>query len=318
MIRSMYSAVSALRNHQQAMDVVGNNLANVNTTGFKTGRAVFADSLYQNLTGAQAPGGGAAGGIGIINPSQIGLGMRLTGVDTFQTQGNLQFTGRNTDLAIQGNGFFILSDGVQTPQVQGLDYPTRFYSRDGAFDIDATGALVNPTTGHKVLGMMNTAAFGAAPAYGAQLAPIVIPQNQFTSFTISNTGQVLGIAAAGNTLAGSPPAGAQVVVGKLQLATFANPSGMLRVGKNEFVPTVASGTVTPAIPAPATPANNPGVSDATLAGAGEIVTGALEMSNVDVADQMSKMIITQRGFQANSRLISVSDEMLQELMNLKR
>jgi flagellar hook protein FlgE len=99
MIRSLFSAVSALRNHQQAMDVIANNLANINTAGFKAGRAGFQDALYQTLSGAAAP---VAGGLGGINPVQIGLGMDLAGIDTFQTQGSLQNTGRNTDLAIQG------------------------------------------------------------------------------------------------------------------------------------------------------------------------------------------------------------------------
>jgi flagellar hook protein FlgE len=138
MMRSMFSGVSGLQNHQVRMDVLGNNIANVNTTGFKQSRVTFQDMLSQTLRG------GTAGG---INPAQVGLGMVVGSIDTLQTQGNLNSTGKSTDMAIQGNGFFQMSDGVVIR-----------YSRDGSFDISSSGALVNPATGYKVQGWGITAA----------------------------------------------------------------------------------------------------------------------------------------------------------------
>jgi len=137
MMRSMFAAISGLRNHQTFMDVVGNNIANVNTTGFKASRVTFQDILSQTIRGASGP----TETLGGINPIQVGLGMLLAGIDTIQTQGNLQSTGKVTDLAIQGNGFFVLNDGFRD-----------FYTRDGAFDIALDGSLVNPANGMKVQG----------------------------------------------------------------------------------------------------------------------------------------------------------------------
>ncbi|HHW12074.1 MAG TPA: flagellar hook protein FlgE, partial [Firmicutes bacterium] len=127
MMRSMFAGVSGLRNHQVRMDVIGNNIANVNTVGYKTSRVTFADALSQTLRGATAPQGNRGG----INPQQVGLGVTLSSIDVLHTPGNLQTTGVNTDLAIQGNGFFILSDGVQ-----------RYYTRAGNFSMDTAGYLV--------------------------------------------------------------------------------------------------------------------------------------------------------------------------------
>ena len=143
MLRSMFSAISGLRGHQIMMDVIGNNIANVNTVGFKSGRVNFQDILSQTLHGATAP----QGGIGSINPAQIGLGMTVAGIDVLQTQGNLQSTGKTTDMAIQGDGFFIESDGAGT-----------YYTRDGAFDIALDGSLANPASGMKVQGWQADAA----------------------------------------------------------------------------------------------------------------------------------------------------------------
>ncbi|MCL5960087.1 MAG: flagellar hook protein FlgE [Chloroflexi bacterium] len=139
MIRSMLAAVSGLRNHQTFLDVIGNNIANVNTTGFKASRVLFSDILSQLGRNASSPQEGQGG----INPMQVGLGMQVSGADTIQTQGNFQSTGKFTDLAIQGDGFFILNDGTRD-----------FYSRDGSFDVAIDGTLVNPATGMKVQGWL--------------------------------------------------------------------------------------------------------------------------------------------------------------------
>ena len=133
MLRSMYAGVSGLRTHQTMMDVVGNNIANVNTAGFKGSSTVFQDVLSQTLQGASAPVTGAAGGApatGGTNPAQIGLGVRMGGISTNTGQGASQLTGRATDLAVQGDGYFVISQGGQT-----------LYTRAGSFGLDASGQL---------------------------------------------------------------------------------------------------------------------------------------------------------------------------------
>jgi flagellar hook protein FlgE len=137
MMRSLYSGVSGLQNHQTRMDVIGNNVANVNTIGFKKGRVIFQDMISQGMRGAARP----TEELGGVNPMQVGLGMTVATIDTIHTQGSLQSTGNSTDLAIQGNGFFILSQGDK-----------EFYSRAGAFGLDEGGMLVNPANGMRVQG----------------------------------------------------------------------------------------------------------------------------------------------------------------------
>jgi len=137
MMRSLYSGVAGLQNHQIRMDVLGNNIANVNTNGFKKGRVNFQDLLYQQMSGAARP----TEQVGGINPKEIGLGMSVASVDTIHTQGSLQTTGIMTDLAIQGNGFFVMERG-----------DSRFFPRAGAFSLDAEGRLVNPGNGFRVQG----------------------------------------------------------------------------------------------------------------------------------------------------------------------
>ncbi|UTC62285.1 flagellar hook protein FlgE [Treponema sp. OMZ 788] len=139
MMRSLFSGVSGMQNHQTRMDVIGNNVANVNTTGFKRGRVNFQDLISQQLSGASRP----TEELGGVNPKEVGLGMMVASIDTIFTQGALQTTGVNTDLAIQGNGFFVLKDGEKT-----------FYTRAGAFGLDRDGTLVNPANGMRVQGWM--------------------------------------------------------------------------------------------------------------------------------------------------------------------
>ena len=137
MLQAMFSGVSGLQAHQTRLDVIGNNIANVNTIGFKAGRVTFEDQLSQTLRNSARP----STNVGGQNPSQVGLGVSLGAVDTLQTQGNLQTTGKSTDLAIQGSGFFLVSSGDNT-----------YYTRDGSFDLDSDGVVVNPASGMKLLG----------------------------------------------------------------------------------------------------------------------------------------------------------------------
>lgn len=147
MMRSLYAGVAGLQNHQVRMDVIGNNIANVNTIGFKKGRVNFQDMLSQTMQGAARP----TDELGGVNPKQVGLGMTVAAIDTIHTQGSLQSTGVSTDLALQGSGFFILKNGEK-----------EFYTRAGAFGIDENGTFINPANGMKVQGWMAEIIDGAS------------------------------------------------------------------------------------------------------------------------------------------------------------
>ena len=427
MMRSLYSGISGLRNHQTRMDVIGNNIANVNTAGYKTSRVIFQDIFSQNVSSGMAnnnqPVGG--GGIGGTNPVQVGLGIRLSTVDVIHTRAAFQRTDRETDMMINGDGFFI---------VRGPDGD--FFTRAGNFDIDNEGYLVN-SLGFYVMGYtselqmavidpgqeeiearaqvdfaagatvpvgtvipagifatgtalpahlfgynsppegsiaeapwpekaMRTriefnapAAFTSlaagsqpfrAPTFGLvpvgqnpesdinglsrirvtsdvyynipawedltadqQDAPIDMigsgnPEadfdpdffNQFPQETVS----LPGFAVSDNGDVSVILANRKVVIGRIAVAMFANPSGLEKGGNSLYRESASSG---PAV-----------ITEAYLDGAGKIDGGGLEMSNVDLANEFTDMIVTQRGFQANSRIITVSDTMLEELVNLKR
>ncbi len=416
MMRSMFSGVSGLRAHQTMMDVVGNNIANVNTAGFKASQVTFQEALSQTVRGAS---GSSAAGRGGTNPIQLGLGVIVASVDGVFTQGATQVTGRSTDLAVQGDGFFIVT---QNPADQ-------TYTRAGAFNFDEDGYLVNPD-GLKVQGWVpnavgvidtnttvaditlpigqvidptptTTASIGGnlsadAPVATQSVTTIGVYDSEgrahqlqvtFTktatnawdaaglldgvttidmngagagtvaAVTFSPTGQLTSgnitptaIAIAGaNTmtvvldLTGSSPLvqfggastaaaftqngeaigslrnfaiggdgsvtgqfsnGATKVLARVAIATFNNPTGLTRQGNSNFSQTVNSG--------------QPIIGTAGTGNRGTLIAGAVEMSNVDLAREFTSMIIAQRGFQANSRIITTSDEMLNELVNLKR
>jgi flagellar hook protein FlgE len=280
----MYAGVSGLRTHQQMMDVTGNNIANVSTTGFKSSATVFQDTLSQTIAGAAAPtGDGTVPPFGGTNPAQIGLGVRLGGISTNLAQGSSQLTGRATDIAVQGDGYFVIQTGNEA-----------LYTRAGSFSLDARGQLTTPAGG-LVLGI---ALPTATPPVAA--GPITVPPNgEFESFTIAPDGKVNGVRSDGS--------GVQLL-GQIQIATFANPAGLAKVGGSLLRATVNSG--------PVIAGATPGVPGAD--GRGLLAVGVLEMSNVDLAQEFTNLIVAQRGFQANSRIITASDEVLQELVNLKR
>ncbi len=464
MMRALYSGVAGLKNHQVRMDVIGNNISNVNTNGFKYERALFQDMISQSLQGAAAP----KENIGGVNPKQVGLGMTIASIDKVMTQGALQTTGKGTDLAISGEGFFVLADGGKN-----------YYTRSGNFDIDKQGNLVNPSNGMKVQGWNSnknvdgTRTLNASsdaenifiPLYSKEAAnptsfiafksnldattkpmPVNLSiqdkinqitnsnyenkQGHVTSINVfddqgnqhkvrlvmwkdkenlwsasismeeaeqltvntsnqvtpnvnlpSNTQLNLGFSPDGklnfvsdgtNTqnqgnlsanlsfrLPGNPAIqnialnfgeagsiegitqfaspfttkaveqdgksmgylesfqidssgsitgvfsnGEQEILAKVALANFTNPEGLTKKGSNNFELSNNSGIAL--------------ISEANLQGLGEIHAGMLEMSNVDLAEQFTDMIVTQRGFQANSKAITTSDQMLQELLTLKR
>jgi flagellar hook protein FlgE len=419
----MYSAVSGLRNHQTMMDVVGNNVANVNTTGFKSSNTVFQDVLSQVLRGA----GLGTTGSGGTNPAQVGLGSRIAGITTDFSQGGLQRTGRATDFAIQGDGFFVTQFAGQQLFTRAgsfsVDSAGRLTTQDGGlvqgWQADATGAvntnasitnivipvgdLVSPVQtgvitmggnlpadaaigtviansvqafdaqgnpvnvrleftksaadswdavyrytddtgtlqptppaagsavtggslsfgadGELTSGFSMTIDGGTIPGFGAG-NPITVSlgaagsPNRLTqfgqltsasilaqdgsaagslqSFTVSQEGLIVGAYSNGRTRA----------IGQLALATFANPEGLEKAGSSSFRSTVNSGLAQMGVGAEG--------------GRGLISSGTLEMSNVDLANEFTNLIVAQRGFQANSRVVTTSDEMLQEVVNLKR
>lgn len=449
MIRSIFTGVAGMRNHQSRMDVISNNISNVNTTGFKYSRVNFADAVSQLTSPSTAPGGSVDRGG--INVRQVGLGMQVASIDTIHTQGTISPTGKVTDIAIQGNGFFIMADG-----------PQRFYTRNGTFDFDRNGNMVSPTSGLKVMGYQAVERKDSAGEafyeidQAVPIREIKVPQGSFipprrtTEVTFKgNLDQRLPVSAATPPAAGSfvettvdvfdslgnvhqvtfrfthstangwtweinqnaadkmsPPEytdkqpltfnangtlaapggaattpgapypagtvklewelasgekvntvispnfgkigegvgmtqfgnpttavavdqngfsrgdltgiaidksgvvsgvysnGRQRILAQMALATFSNPGGLQKEGDNNFIKTNNSGDAVVRAP--------------TQAEAGSILSGALENSNVDLAEQFADMIITQRGFQAASRVLTTSDEVLQELLNLKR
>ncbi|MFS8640194.1 MAG: flagellar hook protein FlgE [Symbiobacteriaceae bacterium] len=397
MMRSMYAAISGLRNHQLRMDVIGNNIANVNTVGYKASRVTFRELFSQTLRGASAPTNQRGG----TNPLQVGLGTALAGIDVIHQPGNAQSTGVPTDMAIEGDGFFVLQD----PRGGYV------YSRAGDFRLDAQGYLVN-ADGLQVLGWQAAQNGTLPPPDPTNLDAIQIPVdlmmpaqastqitwsanldasaaanttvtraidvydslgNKYTltftftkrgsnqwdwsvtapsgfsgsgTLTFNSTGglqtggsanvtgpvnltldfnrvtqyagestiegladgyaagELMGFTVdASGTITGTFSNGRTQPIAQVALAVFANPGGLLRDGSLYRV------------------SNNSGAPQIGVAGTGgrgTVAPGSLEMSNVDLAREFVDMIVTQRGFQANTRVITTSDEMLQELVNLKR
>jgi len=265
MLRSMYSGISGMKNFQTKLDVVGNNIANVNTTGFKKGRITFQDLMSQTSSPAQGSGDGRGG----INPIQVGTGSTIGSIDNVHTQGFRQNTERPLDLMIEGDGFFV------------LDMPdnSEAYTRAGNFYLDNNGDLVNA---------------GGYYVQNVNDGRINIPDTA-KSFNIQKDGSVNYIDENGD----------QQDAGQIQLAVFSNEGGLEKAGENIWLATDSSGDAT---------AVHPDYSE----GAADIISGALEMSNVDLSEEFTEMITAQRGFQANTRIITTSDEILQELVNLKR
>jgi flagellar hook protein FlgE len=298
-IRSLFTAIGGLKAHQTMMDVTANNIANVNTVGYKTERATFASMLSQTVRGASAP---QAGGLGGTDPTQVGLGVALQGIQSMMTQGSLQTTGQWNDLAIQGDGYFIVSSSRPTG---GAPTDTEF-TRAGNFTTDVNGDLVTQG-GQYVLGS-SLASAGPPPTFNADLGPINIPVTA-QSVAIGNDGVVSYTDAAGTEIAG-----------QVQIAKFTNPGGLQRLSDNMYGVSPNSGTFDP------TNQNNGSTPTAGTAswgapstnGRGALSSGTLEMSNVDLAQEFTSMIVAERGFQANARTITTSDSMLQELVDLKR
>jgi flagellar basal-body rod protein FlgG len=259
MIRSLWTAASGMAAQKLNMDVIANNLANVNTTGFKKSRADFEDLLYQNL---REPGSTTASGGQIPTGIQVGMGTKPVSVQKMFSQGNYSQTQNNLDMAIEGKGFFKVVNN-------GKDY----YVRAGDFKMDKDGYICTPD--------------------GDRLQPeFAIPSNA-VNVTIDSGGNIVATGSDGTQLASS----------QITLYSFANSAGLLSKGSNLFEPSQASGDPVE---------GNPGVD-----GMGTISQGYLEMSNVDVVQEMVNMITSQRAYEVSSKCIKVADEMLQMANNLK-
>ncbi|WP_435299654.1 flagellar hook protein FlgE [Timonella sp. A28] len=398
MLRSLFSGISGMRAHQTMLDVTGNNIANVNTTGFKSSQTQFTDTLSQMLTATGAPAQGTGG----TNPAQVGLGVQVSAITTNFTTGARQTTGRATDMMISGDGFFVVQNNGQ-----------QYYTRAGAFDFDANGNLVSadgsfvmgwaaetgvvntngvisplqlptttlsgarqtttmgfdgnmpadaeagtvlnrdvevydnlgnarivtltftkttaagggvqqwdvsvvdPNSGAPTTSTMEFDANGALTSGGTfNVNGIDIDLTEVTGYAAMNTlataqrdGQQAGSLKSfsisnDGTIMGAFSNGVKEQIGRIALANFDNPSGLEKQGGSMFSASANSG--------------DPQVGIAGEGGRGALVGGALEMSNVDLSQEFTNLIVAQRGFQANSRIITTSDEVLQELVNLKR
>jgi flagellar hook protein FlgE len=268
----MYSGVSGMRAFQTKLDVIGNNIANVNTVGFKAGRVMFKDILSQTVAGVTRPEEGVLGG---VNAKQVGLGVTISAIDTIHTPGSAMTTNVPTDVRIDGDGFFAVKSSP--------DQEVPYLTRAGNFTIDASRQLVNGD-GMFVLGE------GGEPI---QLGEDV------TAFSIGQDGTIVSVSADGTSAA------TEFKVGVVKVM---NPNGLEKIGGNLYRPTPNSNIDDVVVGAAA---------DGTT-GTGAIISGQLEMSNVDLTSEFTEMIVAQRGFQANSRIITTSDEVLQEVVNLKR
>ncbi len=292
MMRSLYSGITGLRNHQTRMDVIGNNISNVNTAGYKASRVVFKDIYSQTLS----PASGNAATVGGTNPKQVGLGSSIASIDVLHTSSASQYTGVPLDLSIEGSGFFVVRNNGQ-----------EFYTRAGNFGTDNSDYLVNGN-GAYVLGYVGA----TVPASPAGTPTQIKIDDFYYDVAVDENGVISGIDGRATLSDGATPPNItdnenykkKVTIGYVAIATFNNENALEKVGQNAYRATTNSGTAT---------YNTPGKGVA-----GKLNPGTLEMSNVDLASEFTDMIVTQRGFQANSRIITTTDSMLEELVNLKR
>ncbi|MGX8701097.1 flagellar hook-basal body complex protein [Caproiciproducens sp.] len=294
MMRSLFSGVAGLKAYQTGMDVIGNNIANVNTYGFKSSRTTYRDVYYQTVAGSSATN--ATSGIGGSNPTQLGYGATAATVDVLNTRSGMATTGNPMDCYINGEGYFAVADGTVDTDGKPGGY---LYTRVGSLGFDGEGYLVD---GNKkiVCGSNVDGTSGELvpkpDTNGGITDPVAIKvadYNKYTNVTIGGDGKITG-----------ELDGVVKTLGTIAMANVPNPNGLTQQGGSYYKAVSNTGTPTYYTPG----------SGAT----GGLVTSALESSNVDLANEFSQMIITERGFQANSKIITVSDEMLEDLVNLKR
>ena len=287
LIGTLTSGVSAMRSFTKALEVIGNNVSNVNTVGFKGSTVTFADS-FSNTLRSSAPSSATSSN---QSATQVGTGVRLSQIGTRFTQGALSTTGLNTDLGISGNGFFLVSNPADG-QI--------FATRAGNFRIDDNGYLVT-YQGYRVQGATGGVAGTPPSAFGDIQLGTPPTGQQLTSFSISAAGNLTEFYSDGTS----------VTTNQVLLQSYSDPSALIKSGDNLFTGFSAAGIIGPTTPTVTdnAPAGN---------GLGSIQAGTLELANVDLTEEFANMITTQRSFQASSRLVTVSDQVLEEIVNLKR
>lgn len=379
MLNSMYSGISGLNANQKKLDVIGNNIANSGTTAFKASSVTFQDSMYQSLRASSAP----SLNLGGTNPSQVGLGVSVQGINVNMNQGSLQPTGRPYDLAIDGRGYFIVAKGPKEGKIEvntddfsiTSDTMETYFTRDGAFKLDPSGNLLT-SNGYRIMGYqvkdlnekpnatvkdLETAmknyndakkaletlqnqtpklpdtdpkivaakksvedtskivalyddffdanSTNLAATHG-ELETLKIPETinkggelfRIQSFSVEKDGLIKAVLSDGST----------TILGQVAMAAFNNEIGLEQVGQNMYIPSTNSGEAIVRTGKGMDPLKDNGKAY------GDMIQGSLEMSNVDLAVQFTDMIIASRSFQANSKIITTGDEILQELVNLKR
>lgn len=281
MMRSLWSAASGMIAQQTNLDTIANNLSNVNTAGYKKDTAEFKSLLYQTLQSTSTNNAGENKPV----PAQVGLGTRTSAITTVFTQGNLQSTDIDTYMAIEGSGFFKVRD----------QNGNTCYTRDGSFCLQPTadgGSMLCTSEGYPVLDQNNNT--------------IVIPAGYKTgTITVDSEGNLFATDLNEQQVALTSTLDGQAYNQKIGVVQFNNPSGLTSVGGNRYMESVASG-------APLEETANPGLKQSVIR------HKYIEMSNVQVADEMVNMIVAQRAYEMNSKAIQASDEMLQQANNLRR
>ena len=281
MIRSLISGISGMQSFQERMDVIGNNIANAGTIGYKAARADFADNFSQSLR--LATGGAAA-----VNGGQIGSGVTTNSIHSVFTQGALSRTGLQTDMGIAGDGFFLVRNTV-TNATQA--------TRAGDFRVDQTGFLVT-NGGLRVQGYSDSAltTLGDIKIDLTGAPPSMTVGANLQNWAVGSDGKLLVSASDGTTF----------TRGQILLQNFIDPQALVKEGGNNYSNLAAAG---PLFSVPKPP---------QTAGLGTLQQGVLELANVDIANEFTNLITTQRGYQANAKIITTSDEMLQDALTLKR
>ena len=283
MLQALTSAVSGLDAFQQEIDVIGNDIANVDTVAYKSATTDLADSFSQTLANSDLGGGASI---------QIGLGVVIAGIYNQFTQGAINPTGVQTDMAISGSGFFVVQDPLSG---------TQYATRAGDFQLNSNGYLVTPG-GMEVIGYTNPAKKTIGPI---QINDANMPAADASAGATMSSWSVDPSGNIDITLSD----GTSYVTGQILLQNFSNPNGLVKEGNNLYGNIGVAGPLGGAAsPTPAVPGSN---------GLGTIQSGALEESNVDLSTEFANLIETQRAFQANARIITTSDEMLQDLVDMK-
>ncbi|AWI03714.1 flagellar hook-basal body complex protein [Clostridium drakei] len=349
MLPSMFSGISGLKVNQRKLDVIGNNIANSGTTAYKSQRARFQDMVSQSMASAT----GASANLGGTNPRQVGLGVQLAGIDTTTSTGSMQPTSRPLDAAIDGPGYFIVGTGIppegsdsSNTDTGTIGIPdlathsmssngvTTSFTRDGSFTLDTQGSLLT-SDGLRVYGYANSnvtidykegkdnpkmpfkATIDTDNGHGGadtsisndKLIPLIIPESVTIGDKISRV-QSYAIGVDG-TITATLDTGGTAVLGQIAMASFKNDAGLTKMGKNLYQTSPNSGE--PVVRSAAGDKDNDNSK-----GYGDMRQGMLEMSNVDLAEEFTNMIIANRAFQANGKIITTGDEILQDLVNLKR